>query len=311
MFALREIAVSLAFFVLLYCALSAMVSLLWRGARLLRATERSLADFLFLLRVLPLLAALVVTLAIVVPSFQLLEPRSANEGIGIMPIALGLGALFLIAVGCYRALAAQTRTSRIIAHWIEGSRPFTESTGTFAFHSRPDGPPLMVAGVRKPRVLVSDSALEVLAPEELRIALRHELAHIRSNDNLKKLVFRFTPFPGMAKLEGAWSQLSELAADDAAVSNVNEAVDLATALVKLSRLVNVDAAPACTTGLLSGSLSLRVTRLLAWDQSRATRGVNISHWAALPPVLAAVFFAFLAYGSVLGMTHEVTEWLVR
>jgi beta-lactamase regulating signal transducer with metallopeptidase domain len=311
MFALREIAVSLAFFVLLYCALSALVSLLWRGAKWLRPTERNLADFLFLLRVLPLFASILITLAIVVPSFQLLEPRSTNEGVGTMPIALGLGALFLISIGCYRAVAAQTRTSRIVELWIESSRQFDKSTGTFSFHSRPESPPLVVAGVRKPRVLVSDAALEVLAPEELRIALRHELAHVRSYDNLKKLVFRFAPFPGMAKLEGAWSQASELAADDAAVSNLNEAVDLATALVKLSRLLPVDAMPACTTGFVSGSLSLRVTRLLAWNPSRVTQGPNILHWAALPPALAAVFFAFLSYGPVLGITHGLTEWLVR
>ena len=37
-------------------------------------------------------------------------------------------------------------------------------------------------------------------------------------DNLKKLVFRFCPFPGMSKLESAWSQAAEMAADDAAVA---------------------------------------------------------------------------------------------
>ena len=55
---------------------------------------------------------------------------------------------------------------------------------------------------------------------------------MQSRDNLKKLVFRFCPFPGMAGLESAWSQAAELAADDAAVSNLNDAVDLAAALVK-------------------------------------------------------------------------------
>ena len=76
-----------------------------------------------------------------------------------------------------------------------------------------------------------------------------------SRDNLKKLVFRFCPFPGMAKLESAWSQAAELAADDAAVSNLNDAVDLAAALVKLSRLVPVEAAPVCTVGFVTGSIS--------------------------------------------------------
>jgi Zn-dependent protease with chaperone function len=106
--------------------------------------------------------------------------------------------------------------------------------------------------MRAPRVLISESAVAVLGEDELRIALKHELAHIRSCDNLKKLVFRFAPFPGLSKLDSAWSQAAELAADDAAVSSVNDALDLAAALVKLSRLVPVEAAPACTVGFVTG-----------------------------------------------------------
>ena len=91
MFALRGIAVSLTFFVLLYCLLSALVAVAWRSLKLLRATEQSLAGLLFALRILPLTASVVITFAFVVPSFQLLEPRSINsgEGIGAMPLALG------------------------------------------------------------------------------------------------------------------------------------------------------------------------------------------------------------------------------
>jgi Zn-dependent protease with chaperone function len=311
MFALRGIAVSLAFFVLFYCFLSALVSVSWRGLRWLKATEQSLADLLFLLRVLPLFASIIVTLTFVVPSFQLLEPRSTGEGVGTMPIALGIAALFFIAWGCYRVVSAQTRTSRIVARWLAGSQPLEKSAQTFAFRSRRDAPPLTLVGMRKPRVLVSDSTLELLTADELEVALKHELAHIRSYDNLKKLVFRFCPFPGMAPLEAAWSQAAELAADDAAILNVNDALNLAAALVKLSRLVPVAAAPACTVGFVTGSLHERVNRLLAWDEARKPRRKPIPRWAALPPLVLAVFCAFVNYGPLLSMTHEATEWLVR
>ncbi|MGB9233811.1 MAG: hypothetical protein WCC04_05305 [Terriglobales bacterium] len=311
MFALRGIAVSLTFFVLLYCLLSALVAIAWRSLRRLHAAEQSVADLFFLLRVLPLFASVIVTFVFVVPSFQLLEPRSIDEGIGTIPAALGLAALFLIARGCHRVIRAQIQTSRLVARWIDGSRPLDSSADPLLFRSRHDAPPLTLVGMRKPRVLVSDPAVELLTPHELEVALRHELAHIRSYDNLKKLVFRFCPFPGMSELEAAWSQAAELAADDAAVSSVNEAVDLAAALVKLSRLLPVDSMPACTVGFVTGSLSTRVERLLAWDESRKLRPFTIPRWAAFPPILAAVFCAFLAYGPVLAMTHEVTEWLVR
>jgi len=311
MFVLRGLAVSLTFFVLFYCLLSALVSISWRGLRWLHTTERRRADLLFLLRVLPLLASVIITFAFVVPSFQLLEPRSIDEGMGTMPAALGSGALFLIFWGCYRVVVAQRRTSRVVARWIEGSRPFEQGRTSLAFRSPREAPPLTLVGMRKPRVLVSDSTVELLTESELDIAFRHELAHIRSCDNIKKLVFRLSPFPGMAKLEAAWSQAAELAADDAAVTNVHDAVDLAAALVKLSRLVPVDAPPACTVGFLNGSLSARVARLLAWDDSRRLQRDGIPGWAALPPVIVAAFCICFAYGPLLDITHEVTEWLVR
>jgi len=134
---------------------------------------------------------------------------------------------------------------------------------------------------------------------------------MRSRDNLKKLICRFCPFPGMAALESAWSQAAEMAADDAAVAKVDDAVDLAAALVKLSRLVPVDAPPVCTVGFVTGSLSARVTRLLAWDGSAKARGLAVRPWNFVAPVLVLIFCAFATYGPVLALTHEATEWLVR
>lgn len=327
MFALRGIAVSLTFFVLVYCLLSALVAVAWRSLQLLHAAERSLAGLLFGLRVLPLVASLAVTFAFVVPSFQLLEPRSINidEGIGTMPLALGICALLLIACGSFRVITAQTRTSRVVARWLEGAHPLSVNVNaasqteapnevrTVTFQSRREAPPLTLVGVRRSRVLVSESTVALLTHDELQIALQHELAHMRSRDNLKKLVFRFCPFPGMAKLESSWSQAAELAADDAAVSNVEDAVDLAAALVKLSRLVPVEAAPVCTVGFVTGSISARVARLLAWNEAEAgkARQMRMSRWHVIPPVLVALLCVFATYGPTLALTHEVTEWLVR
>ena len=313
MFALRGIAVSLTFFVLLYSLLSALVVVAWRSLKLMHAAEKSLAGLLFALRVLPLAASVVITFAFVVPSFQLLEPRLIDEGMGAMPLSLGVCALLLIACGCFRVITAQTKTSRVVARWLEGAHPLDvdANTQTVTFRSRCEAPPLTLVGVRKPRVLVSESTVALLSHDELHIALKHELAHMQSRDNLKKLVFRFCPFPGMAKLESAWSQTAELAADDAAVSSLNDAVDLAAALVKLSRLVPVEAAPVCTVGFVTGSISARVARLLAWDEAGKAQPMRIRPWYAIPSVLVVLLCVFVTYGPTLALTHEVTEWLVR
>jgi hypothetical protein len=318
MFALRESAVSLTFFVLIYCLFSTLVAILWRPLKPADVAQRSVARLLFGLRILPILASIIITFAFVVPSFQLLEPRSieSNEGIGTMPLALAGCALLLLAFGCFRVVAAQTRTARVVACWLEGARPLKSGDGstiTFesTFESRAETPPLTLVGFRHPRVLVSESTVALLSDDELQIALKHELEHMKSRDNLKKLIFRFCPFPGMGKLESAWSQAAELAADDAAVSNPQDAVELAAALVKLSRLLPVAAAPVCAVGFVTGFLSERVTRLLTWDEASTARRVQIRTWFVIPPTVAAFLLATIAYGPVLTITHQVTEWLVR
>jgi Zn-dependent protease with chaperone function len=313
MFVLRGIAVSLAVFFLVYCLLSLLVAGGWQSmGRLRRVSARGLANLLFTLRILPLAASAAVTLAFVIPSFLWLEPSSTDEEIGVAPLVLGVCCLVLFAIGLYRVASAQARTSRVISNWLQGASSLDVGAAAPAFQAHHDIPPLMLAGVCRPRLLVSESTLAVLSSDELHVAIQHEVAHMRSRDNLKKLAFRLSPAPGMAKLENAWQEAVELAADDAAVSSVRDALDLAAALIKLSRLVPLEAAPAISMGLghASGSIGTRVARLLAWDETRI-RVVRPSHWYALPPVLVALLGAVAAYGPVLAQTHRITEWLVQ
>ena len=309
MFALR-IAVSLDWFLLLYCLLSILIETVWRAVRPLHVAQRSVASILFGLRILPLIASLIITFALVVPS-QLMEPLPINEAMGTIPLALGVCALLLIAWGFFRAIAAQTRTTRAVTCWLEGARPLkVNANSTVTFQSRRESPPLIVVGVRHPRVLVSESTVALLAPDELRMALKHELEHMKSRDNLKRLILVFCPFPGMAKLESAWSQSAELAADDAAASNQRDALDLAAALVKLSRLVPVKT-PVCSTPFVAGSISERVARLLDWDEATKSRRVRIRTWFVIPFAIAVSLLVSVAHRPVLTLTHEVTEWIVR
>ncbi|MGA8271985.1 MAG: M56 family metallopeptidase [Candidatus Sulfotelmatobacter sp.] len=169
----------------------------------------------------------------------------------------------------------------------------------------------MIVGVRHPRILVSESTVGLLSPDELRMALKHEHEHMKSRDNLKRLILTFCPFPGMAKLEMAWSQAAELAADEAAVSNQREALDLAGALVKVSRLVPVKAASACGTTFVAGPISERVAFLLDWDKASKSRRVHIRTWFVIPFAVAASLLVSVAHHPVLTLTHELTEWLVR
>lgn len=135
MFALRGIAVSLSCFVLLYSLLSALVAAAWRPLRPLQVAQQSVAAILFALRTLPLLVSVIVTFALVVPSFRLLEPRSIEGGMA-MPLALGVCALLLIAYSCYRVIAAQTRATRLVTRWLEGTPPLRGADSAITFHSQ-------------------------------------------------------------------------------------------------------------------------------------------------------------------------------
>jgi hypothetical protein len=319
MFAARCIGVSLAVFVLLYVFLSLLIS---RGWKLMRRTlrprsARGAADLLFALRVLPLGLSLFVTLAFTLPSFLLLEPRSTGEAIGTAPLALGLCCLLLLGAGIVQAAVAQLRASRALVAWLRGSalmEPQIKESGTDVpiFRIGNDAPTFTVAGVCAPKVLVSEAAIATLTSRELRTALRHEIAHAIRYDNLRKLLFRFSAFPAMAELEHAWSEETEMAADDAAVSSFDDALDLAGALIKVSRLGPVEFSGELTMALLHSStaLSTRVHRLVGWHQVK-TQQSHARWFYVLPAAAAIVIAAVTTYGSVLTQMHAVTEWLVR
>jgi hypothetical protein len=149
----------------------------------------------------------------------------------------------------------------------------------------------------------------VLSEDELELAVRHELGHMRSWDNLKKVFISATPFPGMTSLERAWREAAELAADDSAVTNRQEALALAAALIKLSRFSEQWAEAALATGLVSGSTSIgvRLERLIEW------RGTSRRHltspWMIF--VLSTMILGIIGnYGVALSITHRLTELLV-
>jgi hypothetical protein len=311
-FAARGIALALTCFLLVYVCLSLLVigGSGWLTRRRKKRLSRAAADLLFALRVLPLAASFLLTLGLMVPSFLLLEPRSSGEGVGAIPLILGFCCLVLFAIGGYKAASAQARTARLVSGWLRDSTVLTNGAAHI-FRVRENAPALAVAGIRSPSVFISEAAAAILTGPELHAALRHEMAHARRQDNLKKLFFAFCPFPGMARLEEAWREAAEMAADEAAVADSGEALELASALVRLSRLTAVSASPELTTALLPSSaemLRARVERLMAWQTLEKPASCR---WYALAPALGMVIATAVLYTGALAQVHVVSEWLVR
>jgi beta-lactamase regulating signal transducer with metallopeptidase domain len=324
MFAARCIAVSSSVFFLIYVLLSLLVS---HVARYIygyahKLSPKHCADLLLAVRLFPLLAAGAITAAFTVPSFILLEPRSIAEPLSAIPLSLGLCAIALALFGAGRAVAALTRSSRLIARWTSQANAVNAQTSVPVLRIGRDGPALTAAGILRPRILLSGSAEFVLDQHELRTALRHEVAHVRRRDNLKKLLLLLVTFPGLKLLDTAWGEATEMAADDAAVENANEALDLAQALIKLSRMSAgaESRCPQLMTAFSSGAASLisaRVQRLLAWSDQGPAHARHRSHQSASRIMLAITAATTttaaiaLTYSQLLAQVHTATEWLVR
>jgi Zn-dependent protease with chaperone function len=316
MFAARGLAISLSVFLMVYCVLSLAVCLAWRELSLHSGKHpvRRIADFLFTLRVFPLVTAAVVTAVFTVPSFLLLEPRSIDEPIGEIPLALGICGALLGIFGLLNAALAFRRASRTISHWTAEAQSVEMESVVPVLRIGRKFPAMTAAGIAHPRVLLSSAAEFVLNRNELQTALNHELAHVRRWDNLKKLLLRFVPFPGMSGLESAWFEATEMAADDAAVANVGDALDLAAALIKLSRLGPVEAPAELTAALVhspASTMNARVERLVSWSDERRVPPQKNFPWYGLGLALVALAFCALTYSQVLVHLHTATEWLVR
>jgi beta-lactamase regulating signal transducer with metallopeptidase domain len=316
MFAARGIAVSFSVFVMVYCILSLAVCLFWRMVwqRSQRHPRRRIADGMFALRMFPLVTAAVITAAFTVPSFLLLEPRAIDEPMGGIPVVLGICGVMLGIFGVWNAGIALRSASRTIARWTSAAQPVDSSAPFPVLRSSQMIPAMTAAGIVRPKVLLSGAAESMLTANELQTALNHEVAHVRRRDNLKKLLLRFVAFPGMSGLEAAWLESTEMAADDAAVSNAAEALDLAAALIKLSRLGPVEPAADLTAALVhspASAMSARIERLIAWSDERTSSPQRFSPWYGLGAAVATVAVFAVTYSQLLVHVHTATEWLVR
>jgi Zn-dependent protease with chaperone function len=253
-------------------------------------------------------------LVFVVPSFVELEPHKSLELVGEKPLALAGFGLLLLALGIFNAFAAYWRTSRTVNSWLTGATLMASHARVPVFCILPVVPALTLAGILQPKVLLSKAAANLLTPRELEAALRHEMAHMRRFDNLKKLVFRFCLFPGSSHLESAWREAAEMTADDGAVTNAREAVELASALIKLSRLAQLQSTAPLTTLFAqraTASINGRVQRLMDWKEDQSSVPVTGAAWYSWGSLAGLALTIVPKYGAILRGMHTLTEWMVR
>ncbi|HLH16601.1 MAG TPA: hypothetical protein VKX45_05255 [Bryobacteraceae bacterium] len=299
---LRLLCLSLASFFLLHFALAAVVAAF--AGRALRAAEamtpRAGARLLLGLRLLPPVVAALLVAGICAPSYLWLEPEGTGERAGIACIAAAALGGWICAAGIARAIGAAVRSRRYLRQCRAAAAA--------------GAPVMLLAGVFRPRLIVSRGVRRALDAEQLAAAVRHERAHRTSRDNLKRLLLAAAPgvFPfrgGLRRLERGWARLAEWAADDrAAAGDPDRSLALAGALVRMARLVHaIEAGPlACSLVGDTAELAVRVERLL---NPAPVRSRPILRWPAL--VAAAGVAAVLAQPGTLYTAHRILEEFMR
>ncbi|HEY7772325.1 MAG TPA: M56 family metallopeptidase [Marinagarivorans sp.] len=144
-------------------------------------------------------------------------------------------------------------------------------------------------GVIKPVIVITDGLRKALNPRQLRMVVKHEVAHARHNDVLKNTLFELLLcahfFPSL--LRAPWCLSSELRADRDVVAQFDR-LDLADVLLTLRRAGATPPAPnsAFPVSIAGGQLLVRVNALLDGRSKPAPKVVHVVYFAALGfPVL--------------------------
>jgi Zn-dependent protease with chaperone function len=199
---------------------------------------------------------------------------------------LGLGLFLLDLVPWLRARGSSEPPSLPAA--AEGERAaaaLVEAAGALGIEAPPlayvpQGPPLLYCtGTRRPTVVVSRAAVELLDPAELRCALAHELAHLERRDPTlswalmgARALLWFNPV--VQVLVRAIARDAERIADERAGEATGDRLALASGLLRLFRAT--EGRPSAPDGHpfpLAASLAEPIARARAHDIEQRCRAL--------------------------------------
>ena len=127
---------------------------------------------------------------------------------------------------------------------------------------------------RRPRIVMSDGAMQLLSSRQARAVIEHERGHAHEHHGLVMLpmvglrkLFGWVPYARLAPVEIA--SLLEMSADDYSARR-SDPVHLASALVLMATTGRV---PNCAFGLAGNAIPRRVERLLLKSRNSKTTAV--------------------------------------
>jgi Zn-dependent protease with chaperone function len=166
----------------------------------------------------------------------------------------------------------------------------------------------LVAGLSRPRLLVSEGLLAASSDDDLSIVLHHERAHAQRRDNLMRLFARAASvllLPSeRRRLLAALELAAERACDEVAARRVGDRIRVAETLLTMEARLHAEARLGCSAVVANfgaSSVPQRVEGMLGPPRTAGS-------CARLAAVLAAAVLSILAMHDGL---HHVTESLIH
>jgi len=319
---LRLVCLCFASFFLIYAAFSLAAWIVAPSAIRLGESlkPRFAARLLLVLRLSPVAVAAFIVSALCVPSYLWLEPDANAERVGIaccfaalLGVALWTTSLARVLRAIFVSLRYRRRCER------EGNATLVSNQQAPLLVVDTESATLALAGVIRPRIVVSRGVLQALLPHQLDAALEHERAHQFSRDNLKRFLLLLAPgiFPlsrGFAAMDRSWARFTEWAADDrAAAGNSQRSLSLAEALVRVARMGASPRTSFVSCLIEDGrDLFIRVDRLLGLEAhaEKTPRRVR-ALLAGISLVITGLVVAAMMRPATLYSVHRLLEHLVR
>ena len=329
MYSLLVVCLALAVLLTSNLMASALATALWHGISRWTlswsATARS--RLLFTLRIFPAAATLIGVVVLFVPSYILYEPRPADEVINTKLVVIAAVSASGIVLAFWRSLLSWRATKRLVADWMSDAEAIrVDGMSVRQAYCLPHPFPIIaVVGTLRPQLFVSKRIFDSLDRTEILAAMEHEIGHLSARDNLKRILIRgcrdlLAMVPWGRSLDRAWSKAVEAAADEyAATQGSSTALDLASALVKIARMIPEEPKLTLPVGAFllgddPGGLAWRVRRLAQIAEAgclTCPRGELISN--ALTQGCLCLSLAALTYAALMPhfliKVHAVMERL--
>ncbi len=257
MYLLLGISLMLSLLLVLNLLVSAAAAMLWRvlAPTAKNWTAQRQAQVIFIFRIFPLIAALLFIVALVLPAYFLFEPHSSKETVSVKLAFLAFISTIGVGIAAYSVFGTWWRTRRLLADWLaHAERIFIDDVKIPFYLIHHPFPVISVVGAFRPRMFVARQVFAALDDKEVGAAIRHEYGHLAARDNLKRSLMRIARdllvIPFGCSLDCAWAEKVESAADEYAAhtGGKSAALNLASALVKIARIVPPNTKPAMPAG---------------------------------------------------------------